>query len=137
MLARTFVDLIVLFLVMPATSYIFQHKWLPPDAWHPITLFVLLGVLRACAPYAASFQGSRVGRVLTRAFFNSSKHRWRPIQHVDELNLLSDDCMEKDEISQTADLARLAKLVAKALGKAQEIGKDGMEGTREAHKSEG
>jgi len=137
MLARTFVDLIVLFLVMPATSYIFQHKWLPPDAWHPITLFVLLGVLRACAPYAASFQGSRVGRVLTRAFFNSSKHRWRPIQHVDELNLLSDDCMEKDEISQTADLARLAKLVAKALGKAQEIGKDGMEGTREALKSEG
>jgi len=137
MLARSFVDLFVLFLVMPAISFIFQHKWLPPDAWHPITVFVLLGIIRACAPYAASFQGSRAGRVLTRAFFRSSKHRWRPIQHVDELNLLSDDCCENDEVSQTADLARLAKLVATALGKGQQIGVDGVAGAREALQSEG
>ena len=137
MLARTFVDLIVLLVVMPSSSFIFQNKWLPPDAWHPITLFIILGVLRACAPYAASFQGSRAGRVLTRTFFNSVKHRWRPIQHVDQLNLLSDDCCEKDEISQTADLARLGKLVATALGKAQHIGVDGLIGQREELEREG
>jgi len=137
MLARTFVDLMVLFVIFPACAFVFQNQWLPPDAWHPITLFIILGIIRACAPYAASFQGSRVARILTRAFFQAYKHRWRPIQHVDELNLLSDDCIEQDEISQTADLARLAKLVAKAMGTAQQIGVDGMEGMREALQKEG
>lgn len=137
MLARTVVDSLVLLVIMPASWYIFQHKWLSPDDWHPITLFVVLGVIRACSPYAASFQGSRAGRVLTRTFFNSIKHRWRPIQHVDQLNLLSDDCCEQDEISQTADLARLAKLVATALGKSQQIGVDGLQGQRDALDKEG
>ena len=137
MVARTAVDLLVLFVIMPSAWFVFQHKWLPPDAWHPITLFIFLAVVRSCAPYAASFQGSRIARILTRSFFSAYKHRWRPIQHVDELNLLSDDCIEKDEISQTADLARLAKLVAKALGACQQIGVDGLEGTREALEKEG
>ena len=137
MVSRTAVDLLVLFVIMPGSWFVFQHKLLPPDAWHPITLFIFLGISRSLAPYAASFQGSSIGRILTRSFFNAYKHRWRPIQHVDELNLLSDDCMEKDEVSQTADLARLAKLVATALGAAQQIGIDGVKGTREALEMEG
>ena len=37
----------------------------------------------------------------------------------------SNVCCERDKICQTADLARLAKLVATVLGKAQQIGVDG------------
>lgn len=137
MLARTAVDSLVLYIVMPCVSHIFKNHWLPADAWHPMALFIVLGIIRACAPYAASFQGSRVGRVLTREFYRSSKHRWMPIQRVQTLNLTSDDCCERDEVSQTADLARLAKLVAKALGSAQEIGFDGLKGQSEALAEEG
>jgi hypothetical protein len=136
-LSRTFVDALVLYLVMPGTAVVFKTFHLPYDAWHPITLFVVLGIIRAFAPFAASFQGSRVGRVLTRSFFQSYKKRWLPTQHVKHLNLQSDDCCEKDEISQTADLAKLGRLVAGVLGKGQHIGVDGMEGQREALASEG
>ena len=58
--ARAFVDLFVLWVVMP--SYSFQQKCLPPDGWHPIALFVSLGILRSCAPCAVSFQESRASR---------------------------------------------------------------------------
>ena len=119
MLARTVVDLIVLWLVMPSVQVVFENHLLPKGAWHPMVLFIVLGILRACSPYAASFQGSRVGRILTREFFKSSMHRWQPIQRVENLNLTSDDCCEKDEISQTADLSKLARIVAKAVGSTQ------------------
>ena len=137
MLARTVVDLIVLWLVMPSVQVVFKHHILPIGAWHPVVLFIILGILRAVAPYGASFQGSRVGRLLTREYFKSSRHRWQPLQRVENLNLTSDDCCEKDEISQTADLAKLAKIVAKALGSAQEISVDGLEGQSEALAREG
>lgn len=131
MLARTIVDMFVLYIGMPVTGMLFKSI-LPADWWHPVTFFIIMGIVRACAPYAASFQGSRVGRVLTRQFFASAKHRWQPIQRVHSLNLISDDCCEKDEVSQTADLARLSKLVATALGKAHEIGVDTLHGQLEA-----
>lgn len=117
---------------MPVSAFVFRIHGVPIDAWHPVTLFVVLGTIRACAPFAASFQGSRVARVLTRSFFQSYKNRWQPIQLAKNLNLESDDCCEKDEISQTADLAKFGRLIATALGKAQSIGIDGMEGQREA-----
>jgi polyphosphate kinase 2 (PPK2 family) len=137
MLARTSIDMLVVLLVMPISGFLFRNLFLPEDAWHPFALFVTLGVMRSCAPYAASFQGSRVGRVLTRNFFQSYKNRWRPVQRVKNLNLFSDDCCEKDEISQTADLAKLCRIVASALGKAQLIGLDGIEGQKEALSREG
>jgi hypothetical protein len=96
-----------------------------------------LSTVRACAPFAASFQGTRVGRFLTRSFFHSYKNCWQPIQNVKNLNLQSDDCCERDEISQTADLAKFGRLVAGALGSAQQIGVDGMEGQKEALAQEG
>ena len=43
------------------------------------------------------------------------------IQLVANLNLPSDDCFDEDEISQTAGLAR-------ALGSAQQVSLDGLEG---------
>jgi polyphosphate kinase 2 (PPK2 family) len=137
MLARTSIDMLVVLLVMPVSGFLFQNHILPEDSWHPVALFVILGVMRSCAPYVASFQGSRVGRVLTRDFFLAYKNKWRPVQHVKHLNLLGDDCCEKDEISQTADLAKLGRLVASALGKAQKIGLDGMEGQKDALLREG
>ena len=57
-----------------------------------------------------------MGRVLTRRFFASSKNRWLPVQRIGDLNLLSDDCQESDEVSQSADLVIIARMVAKALG---------------------
>lgn len=137
MLSRAAVDLLVLYMVMPVAAFVFKSHLLPEDAWHPITLFVILGIMRSCAPFGASFQGSRVGRVLSRSFFQSYRNRWLPVQYVKNLNLESDDCCEQDEVSQTADLARIGRLVAAALGKAQQIGVDGMQGQREALAIEG
>jgi hypothetical protein len=39
-----------------------------------------------------------------------------PVQRIEDLNLLSDDCQESDEVSQSADLVIIARMVAKALG---------------------
>lgn len=143
MLARLLVDSAVAYLIMPFAYHIFRWDFVvdrrdtDQDFWHPVILFVILGCLRAVAPYAASFQGSRAGRFLTRRFFQSARHRWRPIQPVHRLNLTSDDACERDEISQTADLAKMGKLIAKTLGKAQSIGKDGMTGQRQVLEVEG
>ena len=137
---RLAVDSAVAFIIMPLAYDIFRWDVLQPDPeewWHPLAFFITLGILRAVAPFAASFQGSRVGRILTRSFFKAFMHRWLPIQPVQRLNLQSDDCCEQDEISQTADLAKMGKLVAKAFGRAREIGLDGMEGQREVLEAEG
>lgn len=121
---------------MPISGWLFRN-WLPQEYWDPVSLFITIGVLRACAPYAASFQGSRAGRVLTREFFKSFKLRWYPVMRVQQLNLGSDDCCEQDEISENADLAKVAKKVAKALGMSQRIGLDGMAGQAGALAEEG
>lgn len=121
---------------MPISGFLFRN-WLPEEYWNPVALFVTIGVLRACAPYAASFQGSRAGRVLTREFFKSFKHRWYPVMRVQRLNLESNDCCELDEISENADLAKMAKKMAKALGASQTIGVDSMEGQAAALAEEG
>ena len=135
-LARSFVDVLVLYIVMPISGWLFRN-WLPQEYWDPVSLFITIGVFRACAPFAASFQGSRAGRVLTREFFKSFKLRWYPVMRVQQLNLGSDDCCERDEISENADLARVAKKVAKALGMSQRIGLDGMTGQAAALAEEG
>jgi polyphosphate kinase 2 (PPK2 family) len=125
-----------MYIAMPSAGFLFKTI-LPADWWHPVTFFVIMGIIRACAPFAASFQGSRVGRILTREFFKSRRHRWQPVQLVQTLNLTSDDCWEKDEVSQTADLAVLAKKVATALGKAHQIGLDTLQGQSEALDEQG
>mmetsp|Transcript_5810 Transcript_5810/g.11854 ORF Transcript_5810/g.11854 Transcript_5810/m.11854 type:complete len:907 (+) Transcript_5810:57-2777(+) len=135
-LSRSAVDLLVVYGVMPTAEWLFRN-WLPDDYWHPVWVFVILAILRACSPYAASFQGSRAGRVLTREFFKSLKLRWQPVMRVQHLNLESDDCCERDEISENADLAKVAKKVAKALGISQRIGLDGMTGQAAALAEEG
>ena len=43
-------------------------------------------------------------------------NRWLPVQRIGELNVLSDDAQESDEVSQSADLVIIARMVAKALG---------------------
>jgi len=190
MLSRLLVDLVVAYIVMPLAYDIFRIEFFldkqgtDEDLWHPIALFVTFGIIRAVAPFAASFQGSRAGRILTRSFFKAWNHRWRPMyvlyyyyiciypyhiilpilytilhgltqytfyklhvqcfyvflrnsQSVERLNLTSSDACEPDEISQTADLAKMGRLVAKAFGNAADIGYDGMDGQREVLEREG
>eukprot|EP00978_Attheya_sp_CCMP212_P024860 scaffold78855_cov50-Attheya_sp.AAC.1 len=128
MFARLAVDGSVKLGIIPSSHYLFKRMDLSLDLWHPVVICVIMGILRSSAPFAASFQGSRVGRVLTRSLFNNATHRWLPIQRIQDLSLTSDDCQETDEVSENADLVHIAKLVAKALGKAQRLGLDGMEG---------
>jgi hypothetical protein len=132
MIARTVVDGLVALGIIPSSHFLFKKHVLPIEWWHPAMICIIMGILRAIAPYGASFQGSRVGRILTRAFFKSAYHRWLPIQRIRDLNLDCDDCQERDEVSVNADLAKLAKKVAKALGNAQSLGLDGMEGQNES-----
>ena len=129
-------DVLVFYIVMPCSGWLFRN-WLSEEYWDPVSIFVSIGVLRACAPFAASFQGSRAGRFLTREFFKSFKLRWYPVMRVQQLNLGSDNCCELDEISENSDLAKVAKKVAKALGMSQRIGLDGMAGQAAALAEEG
>jgi polyphosphate kinase 2 (PPK2 family) len=137
MIARTVVDGITGYVVIPSSHYLYKRVGLSIDFWHPALICILMGILRAVSPYAASFQGSRLGRVLTRQFFRDARHNWLPIQRAQDLNLMSDDCCEGDEISENADLAKLAKTVAKALGKSQSLGVDGMMDQNENLAAEG
>lgn len=121
MFARSATDFIAYYLLLPFQRYLFRQDILfYPTEYHPIALCVFIGIIRAVSPYAASFQGSRLGRVLTRHFFASEKNRWMPVQRISELNLTSDDCQEKDEVDQNSDLVIIARTVAKALGTVQE-----------------
>lgn len=143
MVARTASDDLGFFIVFPIQRYLFRQDILVyPQEFHPIVICVCLGIIRAVSPFAASFQGSRVGRVLTRRFFSSAKNRWLPTQRIENLNLRSDDCQEKDEVNQTASLVTIAHVVAKALGEVQTSGDGGEDGVdvvrqHEALKKEG
>jgi hypothetical protein len=123
MVARTTVDDLAFYIILPVQRYLFKEDMLHyPDAFHPIPLCVCIGFVRAVSPFAASFQGSRFGRVLTRRYFLSSRNRWLPTQRIEDLNLRSDDCQERDEVNQTADLVIIARVVATALGDVQTNG---------------
>ena len=129
MVARTASDDLGFFIVFPIQRYLFRQDMLVyPQEFHPIVICVCLGIIRAVSPFAASFQGSRVGRVLTRRFFSSAKNRWLPTQRIENLNLRSDDCQEKDEVNQTASLVTVAHVVAKALDEVQTSGDGGEDG---------
>ncbi|KAL7543313.1 hypothetical protein ACHAXR_012622 [Thalassiosira sp. AJA248-18] len=126
MVARTATDDLAWYIIFPFQRYIFRQDLLEyPRAFHPIMLCACIGVLRAVSPFAASFQGSRLGRVLTRHFYSSAKNRWMPTQRIGDLNLKSDDCQERDEVNQTADLVIIAHIAAKALGEVQTSCGDG------------
>lgn len=76
-----------------------------------------MGVARAVAPYALSFQGSRLGRVLTRQYFLNAHHKWLPVQRVE--NFDAEAHKNKDETPENAPLFDLGRKVAKALAKTQ------------------
>lgn len=116
-LARIAVDYFSYYLFFPFFAMLLQNSYIPDSWWHPAAALVILGTLRACAPYAASFQGSRVGRILTRATFNWADDRWLPTQRINDLNLTCATCCERDEVDDNSDLFKLAHFVAAALGK--------------------
>ena len=88
MIARTATDVTASLVVFPIQRHLFRQDLLPfPEAWHPIILCALIGVVRAVSPFAMSFQGSRFGRVLTRRFYSTSRNRWLPTQKVSKKNI--------------------------------------------------
>jgi hypothetical protein len=119
-LARDAVDALAAYIVIPVVQNLIENGYVDKHDWHPATVFVILGVMRAVSPFAASFQGSRLGRVLTRGAFHAGNDRWMTIMRVNDINLTSDDCCEGDEVNPShpnADLVMLAKRAAVALGK--------------------
>ncbi|CAE7667276.1 unnamed protein product, partial [Symbiodinium microadriaticum] len=119
-LARYMLDNFASYMVIPVVQQLIENGYVGKYDWHPASVFIVLGVIRAVAPFAASFQGSRFGRVLTRATFNTAQDRWTTIMRVNDINLSSDDCCEGDEVLPTDpnfDLVVLARKVAMALGK--------------------
>jgi hypothetical protein len=103
--------------MIPLFALFIQWKWIDRHTWHSEILLIVLGILRAISPFAASFQGSRAGRVVTRLFFINAKHRWLPIQRIKDLNPDSSDCKEPDEVAADASLLALSHQVASVLGR--------------------
>jgi len=118
--SRLCVDVLSYYIVFPIIHWLLRRDvlWFHRDTYDAANVIVVLGVLRAIAPYAASFQGSRIGRVFTRGTFFNADNRWRPVQRIQELNLHSEDCEEGDEVTEDAELLPLARKIAAALGKA-------------------
>ena len=119
-LSRSIVDNAVLYAIVPIVQSLIENGSVEKHDWHSANVFVVLGVIRAVAPFAASFQGSRFGRVLTRATFNTAQDRWTTIMRVNDVNFSSDDCCEGDEVNPrdpNFDLVVLARRAAVALGK--------------------
>jgi len=118
--SRLFVDCLSYYIVFPIIHWLLHHDllWFHRDTYNPAPIIIALGVLRAVLPFIASFYGSRIGRVFTRATFFNAGHRWRPVQRIQELNFHSEDCEEGDEITEDADLLPIARKIAAALGKA-------------------
>ena len=118
--SRLLVDWLCEVIVFPFIAVLIGWDLVDKQNWHSVVVIMVLGVLRAIAPFAASFQGSRFGRVVTRAAFKAFKDRWLPTMRVNDVNMESDDCREWDEASPTYNdsvLIALAKRVASALGK--------------------
>ena len=124
-LSRLCVDALSYYVIFPTIHWLLRKDvlWFHRDTYNPAPIIIALGVLRAIAPYGASFQGSRLGRVFSRGLFNNADHRWRPVQRIQELNLHSEDCEEGDEVTEDDELLPLARKIAAALGKADTTGK--------------
>jgi len=102
-------------MVLPSILFLLQKKVLHKHAWHSEIVLILLGFIRAIAPYAASFQGSRFARVITRQAIIHADNRWLPIQRIGNLNLHSTDADEPDEAGTNDSLVKMARKVASAL----------------------
>lgn len=105
--------------------------------WFPVALCILFGFIRAVSPYCLSFQGSRLGRVLSRQFYMNVKHRWLPIQRVENFHEDRADTIEQVEASENADLFKVANKAVKALHRARLLGLDGVKGQVESLSEEG
>jgi polyphosphate kinase 2 (PPK2 family) len=119
--ARDFMDFMTRSVVLPGIVLLIEMGVLEKREWYSSYILPAMGVLRALAPFAASFQGSRAGRALTRLTFHAAGDKWMTSMRINDVNLLSDDCCEHDEISaadKNADVVEVAKLLAKTLAAA-------------------
>lgn len=120
--ARHFMDWLTTTVLLPAVVLLIEAHVLEKREWWAAYVLPAFGVLRALAPFAASFQGSRAGRALTAKTFHAAGDKWMTSMRINDVNLLSDDCCEHDEISttdQNSDLVEVAKELAKTLAAAR------------------
>jgi polyphosphate kinase 2 (PPK2 family) len=120
-IARYIMDSFTKSVLIPSLVLMIDMHILEKRGWFAPYILPAFGVLRAIAPFAASFQGSRAGRVLTARTFHAAGDKWMTCMRINDVNLLSDDCCEHDEISSTdqnADLVEVAKQLAKTLAAA-------------------
>lgn len=125
--ARYVMDLLTEVVVIPTLVLLIEMHVLKKKDWYAPYILPFFGVLRALAPFAASFQGSRAGRALTASTFHAAGDKWMTSMRINDVNLVSDDCCEHDEISatdQNADLVEVAKSLAKTLGVAMRGAQD-------------
>lgn len=113
------VDTLVGSALLPGAHKAFNDWNFPMGLWLPICLCLFMGFVRVLSPYAISFQGSRLGRVLTRQFFLNVHNRWLPVQRVQDFNTECDKNREED-----SSLAKLAIKAAEAIERARESGCD-------------
>ena len=117
--ARLFMDSLTKDVLLPGIVMMIEMGALSKTDWYAPYILPFFGALRALVPWAASFQGSRLGRALTAKTFHAAGDKWMVSMRINDVNLLSDDCCEHDEISDAdnnADLVDVAKVLAKNLG---------------------
>jgi hypothetical protein len=102
-------------MVLPSILFLIQKRIVHKHAWHSEVVLILMGIIRAIAPYAASFQGSRFARIVTRQAIIHADNRWLPTQRIENLNLHSTDADEPDEAGTNDSLVKMARRVASAL----------------------
>lgn len=75
--SRFVVDSLALEIIFPLVHTLLRNDVLffHRDTFDPSFLILVLGILRAISPFMASFQGSRVGRILTRRTFANGMKR--------------------------------------------------------------
>lgn len=119
-LARELCDLLLETILIPFILALIEWNLVDSQNWHPAYFIIIMGVIRAVAPFAFSFQGSRFGRTLSRMFYQYANDRWMPTMRIGDVNMTSDDCCEFEELDTArynADLVTLAKEFATLLSK--------------------
>mmetsp|Transcript_28893 Transcript_28893/g.48498 ORF Transcript_28893/g.48498 Transcript_28893/m.48498 type:complete len:544 (-) Transcript_28893:13-1644(-) len=126
-LARDAVDIFSEFILLPVIFFLIDRQLVDHLHWHQAWVIIIMGIVRAVAPFMASFQGSRFGRFLTKSFFDASNDRWMPTMRINDVNMTTGDCVEYEEAGTAkfnADLVLLAKKFAGELSKDLESGEN-------------
>ena len=76
-------------------------------------VIIIMGLIRAIAPFASSFIGSRIGRQVTLMAVDRINLRWKPCQNIHDLVI---DAGSYQPLKVDAELEATATNIAKAVG---------------------